>query len=47
MWNITLIFPNKNHGLHKNFSKKQIAFLDYVPIVELHIVHTWRHIQSE
>ena len=44
MWNTDLIFSNKNHGLQK----KTVFFtVDYVKIIELHIVHTWRHMQSE
>ena len=31
----------------KNSSKKQMVFLDHVTIIELRVVHTWHHMQSE
>ena len=41
MWNIALIFSNKNHGLQKKNSRKKVFFtVDYVKIIKLHIVHT-------
>ena len=44
MRNTGLIFSNKNHGLQK----KNLFFfsVDYVKIIELHIVNSWRHRQS-
>ena len=27
--------------------KKGFLAVDYVNIIELHIIHTWRHVQSE
>ena len=47
MWNTALIFSNKNHGLQKKTKKNSFFIVDYVKIIELHIVHTWRHMQSE
>ena len=44
-----LIFSNKKHGLKKKilYRKKSFFTVDYIKIIELHNVHTWRHIQSE
>ena len=49
MWSTALIFPNKKHGLQKKILEKKLFFfaVDYVKIIELHAVHTWRHTQSE
>ena len=49
MWSVAPFFANKNHGLQgKKLKKKTVFFtVDYVKIIELHIVHTWRHMQSE
>ena len=48
MWNTALSFSNKNHGLHKKLFIEKIVFsVDYVQIVELHVVHKWHHMQSE
>ena len=48
MWNTALIFSNKNHGQQKKTEKKNSFFtVDYVKIMELHILHTWPHMQSE
>ena len=39
MSNTALIFSNKNHGLHKkNSLKKKKNSVDYVKVIELHIV---------
>ena len=42
--NTTLIFSNKNHGQQKKtlYRKKNRFFfsIDYVKIIELHVVHT-------
>ena len=47
MWN-TVIFSNKNHGLQKKFFTENKFFsVDYVEIGELHVVDTWRYMQSE
>ena len=48
MWNATLIFSNKNHDLQikKAPEEKQFFTVDY-KIIELHILHTWRHMQFE
>ena len=40
-------FSNKNHGPIKALYRKNFFAADYVKIIELHIVHTWRHMQSE
>ena len=40
MWNTTLIFSNKNHGLHKKLlieQKKNFFSVDHVKIIELHV----------
>ena len=44
-----LTFSNNNHGLQKKtLHRKKIFFaVDYIKIIELHIVHKWRHMQSE
>ena len=42
MWNTARIFSEK-----KSLLKKSFFAVDYVKIIELYIVHTWRHIQSE
>ena len=49
MWNTALVFSNKKHRLQKKlFIEKNSYFsVDYVKINELHVVHTWRHMQSE
>ena len=49
MWNTTFIFSNKNHGLlKKNLYRKNSFFsMDYVKATVLHVIHTWRHMQSE
>ena len=47
---LLLFFSNKNHGLLRKktlYRKKKFFSADYVKIVELHVVHTWRHMQSE
>ena len=38
-----------SNGLQKNFfiEKNRFFSVDYVKINELHVVHTWRHMQSE
>ena len=40
---------NKRHGLQKMLiiEKNRFFSVDYVKINELHVVHTWRHMQSE
>ena len=38
-----LIFSNKNHGLKKKTRHRK----EYEKIIELHVVHTWYHMQSE
>ena len=40
------IFSNKNHGLQKKCFVEKSFSLDYVKL-ELHVVYTWHHIQSE
>ena len=54
MWNTALIFSNirygnKKHGLQKKLSIEENFFfsVEYVKIIELHVVHTWRHMQSD
>ena len=48
MWNTALIYSDKNHGLQKKkLWKIFFSKVDYVKVIELHIVHTWRHMQSE
>ena len=43
-----LIFSNKNHDLQKKkLQKKSFFTVDFVKIIESHIVHTWLHVQSE
>ena len=41
MWNTALIFSNKNYGLQEKtlYRKKNFFAVDYVKIIELHIVH--------
>ena len=47
IWN-TVIFSNKSHGLQKKFFTENKFFsVDYVEIGELHVVDTWRYMQSE
>ena len=41
-----LFFSNKRHGLQKKTLYRFFS-VDYVKINELHVVHTWRHMQSE
>ena len=41
-----LFFSNKRHGLQKKTIYRFFS-VDYVKINELHVVHTWRHMQSE
>ena len=36
----TLNFSNKSHGLKVFIEKKKIFPVDYVKIIELHVVHT-------
>ena len=36
----TLNFSNKSHGLKVFIEKKKIFSVDYVKIIELHVVHT-------
>ena len=42
-------FSNKNHGVQNKplYRKRGFFAVDYVKIIELHIVNTWRHMQSE
>ena len=41
MWNIALFFSNKNHSSQKKTHRKIVFFcVDYVKIIELHVVHT-------
>ena len=43
-------YSNKDHGLQKKtLYRKKIFFFaaDYAKIIELHIAHKWRHMQSE
>ena len=49
MWITALIFSNKNHGLQKTLIHGLyiVSAIDYVKITKLHIVHTWRRMQSE
>ena len=49
MWNTALFYSNKNHGVEKKslYRKKLSSAVDYVKIIELHVVHIWRHVQSE
>ena len=48
MWNTAFSFSNKYDDQKKLFIEKKSFFaVDYVKIIELHIVHKWRHKQSE
>ena len=48
MWNTTIIFSNKNHGLQKKTLQKILFFeVGYAKIIELHILPTWRHMQFD
>ena len=49
MWNTAFPFSNRSHGLEKKlFIEENSSFsVDYVKINELHVVHTWRHMQSD
>ena len=49
MCNTAHVFSNKNHLLQKKNSslKKWLFAVDYVKILKLHFVHTWRHMKSE
>ena len=38
----TMVYRQKNY-----YRKKKFFYGDYVKIIELHIAHTWRHMQSE
>ena len=42
-----LIFSNKNHDLQKKKTLEKVFLLDFVKIIESHIVHSWLHVQSE
>ena len=47
MWNTGLVFSNKNHILQKKKTlEKRFFSVDFVEIIELHIVNSWRHMQS-
>ena len=49
MSNTALIFSNKSHGLQKKLLIEKIVFfsVDYIKIIEVYFVHTWRHMQIE
>ena len=48
MWNTAFSFSNKCDGQKKVFIEKKSFFaVDSVKIIELLIVHAWRHMQSE
>ena len=49
MRNTAFIFSNKNHGLQKKTLYRKYSFfaIYFIEITELHIVHTWRHMQTE
>ena len=45
MW--LLFFQIKNSPQKKYFVEKWFFSVDYVKIIELHVVHKWRHMESE
>ena len=48
MWKTAFVFSNRSDGLQKKLFKEEnkIFSVDYVKISELHVVHTWRQMQS-
>ena len=45
---MALIFSNKSYGLRKKFFiEKKFFSVDYGKILELHVAHAWRNVQSE
>ena len=45
--NIPLFFSKPWFREKDSLQKKSVFFVDYVKIIELHVVHTWRRMQSE
>ena len=49
MWNNVFIFSKETTVFKKKLSIEKNSFfaVDYVKIIELHVVHTWRYMLTE